>query len=98
MIETLSLVDLDSNKDNKLILHGDYVNRGEDSYKVLYHIEKLEEKYPEQVVVLIGNHDQMFIDWYKGEDLLQWLEQDQELMTTRSFSQMNNGIALLRKI
>lgn len=85
MIETLSLVDLDSNKNNKLILLGDYVDRGENSYKVLYHIKKLEEKYPEQVVVLIGNHDQLFIDWYKGEDLLQWLRQDQELMTMRSF-------------
>lgn len=59
MIETLNFVDLDSNKDNKLIFLGDYVNRGPKSCQVLYKIKDLEETYPQQIIVLIGNHDQM---------------------------------------
>lgn len=85
MMNTLSLVDLDSNRNNQLIFLGDYVNRGTKSCQVLYKIKELEETYPEQVTVLIGNHEQMLIDWYKGEDLLQWLAQDQELATIKSF-------------
>lgn len=96
MINTLSLVDLDSNRDNQLIFLGDYVNRGTKSCQVLYKIKELEESYHEQVVVLMGNHDQMLMDWWE-EDLLQWLEQDQELMTTRSFFTDEQWDCMLKK-
>lgn len=85
MKNSLSLVDLDSNKDNKIIFLGDYIDRGTKSCQVLYYIKELEEKYPKQVVILIGNHDQMFIDWYAEEDCLQWLSHDPQLLTTKSF-------------
>src|SRR5690625_4891803 len=85
LIDTLSLVDLDSDRNNKLFLLGDYINIGEDSCRVLYHIKDLEEKYPNQVVVLIGNHEQMFLSWYFNEDEFIWLSQDQKLLTTKSF-------------
>lgn len=97
MMDTLSLVDLDSNKDNQLIFLGDYVNRGTKSCQVLYRIKELEEMYPEQVVVLMGNHDQMLIDWW-GEDFSQWLEQDQELMTTRSFFTDDQWDCMLKNV
>lgn len=86
MLDTLNLVDLESDKENKLILLGDYVDGGKDSCKVLYHIKKMEEKYPDQVKTLLGNHDKMFIDWYtKLEDELQWLAHDFKLLTIKSF-------------
>jgi serine/threonine protein phosphatase 1 len=85
MVDTLSLVDLESNKNNKLLFLGDYISRGKDSCKVLYHIKKLEEKYPNQVVVLIGNHEQMFLNWYCNEEEYIWLSHDHELLTIKSF-------------
>lgn len=96
MMDTLSLVDLDANTANKLIFLGDYVNRGTKSCQVLYKIKELEETYPNQLIVLMGNHDQMFIDWWK-EDFLQWLEQDHDLKTTRSFFTNEQWHCLLKK-
>lgn len=86
MIETLHLVDLESDKENQLILLGDYVDRGTDSCQVLYHLKELEEKYPRQVKTLLGNHDKMFLDWYTTlEDESQWLMYDFQLLTLKSF-------------
>lgn len=90
MLDTLSLVDLDSSKENKLIFLGDYVDSGKDSCQVLYHIKELEEKYPEQVIVLLGNHEEMFIDWYTLKDELQWLSQDVNFLTLKSFFLVNS--------
>lgn len=89
MKKSLNLVDLDSDKDNKLIFLGDYIDGGPKSCQVLYHIKMLEETYPDQVVCLIGNHDQMFIDWYQGKDLHQWLSHDLQMITTKSFFSEN---------
>ncbi|MFT8871383.1 MAG: metallophosphoesterase [Sporolactobacillus sp.] len=72
MLDTLSLVDLDSDKENKLLFLGDYVDRGKDSCKVLYHVKKMDEVYPNQVEVLIGNHDEMFMDWFTLKDKDDW--------------------------
>lgn len=86
MIDVLRLVDLETNKENKLILLGDYVDGGKDSCRVLYHIKELEKKYPDQVIVLIGNHEKMFIDWYTTyNDKMQWLMFDMKLLTIKSF-------------
>lgn len=86
MIDTLHLVDLDSDKENQFILLGDYVDRGKDSCQVLHHIKELEEKYPGQVKTLLGNHDKMFLDWYTTlEDESQWLMYDFQLLTLKSF-------------
>lgn len=35
--------------------------------------------------MLIGNHEQMFLDWYCNEQEFLWLSQDQQLVTTKSF-------------
>lgn len=72
MLDTLSLVDLDSDKENKLLFLGDYVDRGKDSCNVLYHVKKIDEDYPSQVTVLIGNHDEMFMDWFTLKDKDDW--------------------------
>lgn len=89
LIDTLSLVDLNSNKNNKLVFLGDYISRGKDSCKVLYHVKDLEEKYPNKVIVLIGNHEQMFLDWYNNKAEFSWLFEDQKFMTVKSFFETN---------
>lgn len=98
MKESLKLVDLDTNKNDKLIFLGDYIDGGTKSCQVLYHIKELEEKYPNQVIILFGNHEQMFIDWYTGEDLIQWLGQDQQLTTIKSFFSSEQFDSLTKEI
>lgn len=57
----LELVDLTG--ENKLILLGDYVHSGADSYGVLDKIMKLQRKYgTEKVVALMGNHEEMVLE------------------------------------
>ena len=57
----LELVDLSG--DNKLILLGDYIHRGADSYGVLKKIINLQQKYGnDKVVALMGNHEEIVIE------------------------------------
>lgn len=72
-IELLKKVNL--SKKDKLILLGDYVDRGEKSKKVIDKIVKLMEDY--DVVALKGNHDDWFLRFLEGElsedEILTWL-------------------------
>ncbi len=57
----LELVDLSG--DNKLILLGDYIHNGADSYGVLKKIISLQQKYGnDKVVALMGNHEEIVIE------------------------------------
>jgi len=64
---------LDLNSD-KLIFLGDYVDRGLDSARVLKYIRELQEKHPDNVILLAGNHEWMMIDAVTkgGEDMELW--------------------------
>lgn len=64
--ETLQNVDL-TVKGNKLILLGDYIDRGDKSCETLYFVKELSEKYPEQVIPLMGNHELMLLDDLNGD-------------------------------
>ena len=56
----LEMVDLSG--ENKLILLGDYVHSGPDSYGVLRKIMSLQQKYGnEKVIALMGNHEDLVI-------------------------------------
>ena len=61
-IDSLSKVDL-SAKDNRLILLGDYIDNGPQSFEVLSKIIELEKIFPEQIVTLLGNHEECFYGW-----------------------------------
>lgn len=61
-IDSLSKVDL-SAKDNRLILLGDYIDNGPQSFEVLSKIIELEKNFPKQIVTLLGNHEEWFYDW-----------------------------------
>ena len=55
----LSLIDLNAD-DTKLILLGDYIHGGPDSYGVLDKIKELEKKHgKDKVIALRGNHEEM---------------------------------------
>lgn len=59
--KALSYVDLSG--DNRLILLGDYIHEGSQSYEVLNRIMELEQLYGcEKVIVLAGNHEDMAVD------------------------------------
>jgi serine/threonine protein phosphatase 1 len=50
---------------DKLIMLGDYIDRGKDSYNVVKTVQSLQKKYgKENVIALRGNHEQMLIDSY----------------------------------
>ena len=60
-LDALTLVPLDE-KDVKLILLGDYIHGGYDSYAVIEKIIELKKKYKSRVVVLMGNHENWVIE------------------------------------
>lgn len=60
--EMMKKVDLTRN--NRIVFLGDYMDYGDSSCQVLKYLMDLKEKYGvEKVVVLKGNHEQMFLDW-----------------------------------
>lgn len=56
-LEALARVDLEDKK-NILVLCGDYIHGGSDSYGVVEKIIELKKKYKKRVVVLKGNNKQ----------------------------------------
>lgn len=70
--------------DDILIFLGDYIDRGPGGKQVLETVKKLQEKYPNQVFALMGNHDEMFINWLKTKGPLH-LCNDRGMKTILSF-------------
>jgi serine/threonine protein phosphatase 1 len=65
--KALELIDLSG--DNKLVLLGDYIHEGPDSYGVLDRIIALEEQYgTEKVIALLGNHEVWALNKESGID------------------------------
>ena len=64
--ETIKRMDLET-KENKLILCGDYIDRGDKSCETLYFIKELCEQKPKQVIALRGNHEEMFLEQFQEE-------------------------------
>ena len=60
-LDVLSIVDLED-KNNMLVLCGDYIHGGCDSYGVVEKIMGLKKKYKSRVIVLMGNHEESAID------------------------------------
>ncbi|HEU6435014.1 TPA: metallophosphoesterase [Streptococcus pneumoniae] len=61
-IKSLNKIDL-SDKQSKLILFGDYIDNGHQSFQVISKIIELEELHPNQIITLLGNHEEWFYDW-----------------------------------
>ena len=55
---------VDLSEDNRIVFLGDYIDYGNSSYQVLQYIWDLQKKYGDKkVIVLKGNHEQMFLEW-----------------------------------
>lgn len=77
--EVLEMGKFDYEKD-KLIILGDVVDGGEDTYEVVEELLKIKHK-----VFVRGNHDQWFMDWYNiGKELPIWWHQG-GLYTAKSY-------------
>lgn len=61
-IKALNKIDL-SDKQSRLILLGDYIDNGSQSFQVISKIIELEKIYPKQIITLFGNHEEWFYDW-----------------------------------
>ena len=86
-----NLEKLDLSGDNRLILLGDYIDRGSQSGQTLRYIYDLQQKYgAEKIIVLRGNHEEDFLDWIDtishpdGVSFNNWLTYDKGLTTFRT--------------
>lgn len=73
------------NNGDKLILLGDYIDNGPESFLCLKMAKKLQDRYGKNsVVVLKGNHEVWFLNFMKdlGDE---WLEADKNYRTSRTF-------------
>lgn len=50
-----------------LVFLGDYIDRGADSKEVVKYVTELREKYPNNVILLKGNHEDMAIKGFLGD-------------------------------
>lgn len=46
-----------------LVMLGDYIDRGDDSSKILRWLHDISCQYPDNIVCLMGNHEQMMLDF-----------------------------------
>ncbi|MDR2302839.1 MAG: serine/threonine protein phosphatase [Deltaproteobacteria bacterium] len=68
--ELLAKIDWRPQNHEKLIFLGDYIDRGPDSYGVVEKVMELKNRWQGRVVALKGNHEQMFMNFYMGRELL----------------------------
>jgi serine/threonine protein phosphatase 1 len=97
--EALANVDL-TDPENQVVFLGDYISRGLDSCRVLYHIKELQERYGgKQVVVLMGNHEKMFLDWLSSPVESYWIADEdlfrsiKSLLTDERIRTIREGVA-----
>ena len=57
---------------DRMIFMGDYIDRGEHSREVVDYLVAFKKKHP-QTVFLLGNHEQMLLDYLDGSDIRPYL-------------------------
>lgn len=80
-------------EDDRLIFLGDMVDRGPDSFKVLQRIQNLTWMYPDNVVALLGNHEDMMIHALRTRPLSIWGDAVPDVM---QLWELNGGNATKR--
>lgn len=58
---------------HRLVFIGDYLDRGPDSRSVIETIRGLEQRGPDSVICLMGNHEEMLLDAIDTDDPSHWL-------------------------
>lgn len=75
---------IDEGGEDKLILLGDYIDEGKNSFKVVNLIFTIQQSCPERVIALRGNHEEWFLDFLDGKEDT-WLGADTNFKTSRTF-------------
>lgn len=92
-------VHLEDNPESKLIFLGDYIDNGPNSASVLYYIKELFERYNGQVVALIGNHEEMFLEWLlHPKEYVNYFIEDKDLNTLGTFLNKEELKEFLKRI
>lgn len=75
-----------------LLFIGDYFNRGPEGWAVIEYVKKLKENYPKQVIVLKGNHEEIFLDVIEHPYMLEsyLFGNTQAITTLNNFKEMHN--------
>src|ERR1044072_7245923 len=71
LLNLLDMLPRDPENDT-LVFLGDLIDRGADAPGCVEHILKLTRESPERVICLLGNHEQMLMDFLDGRSNL-WL-------------------------
>jgi serine/threonine protein phosphatase 1 len=71
MLTIMEQIPFEAERD-QLVFLGDYIDRGVHSRQVLDYLVQLKKKLP-QTVFLLGNHEQMLLDFLGGEDMKPFL-------------------------
>ncbi|WML45406.1 metallophosphoesterase family protein [Neobacillus sp. PS3-40] len=72
MVTLLEVANFNPEKD-QLVLVGDLIDRGPHSVEVLKYAKQLQERYPENVFVVLGNHEIMMRQYVFGMKSNMWL-------------------------
>lgn len=71
---------------DKIIFLGDYIDRGFESLEVIQFIMNLQNKHKkDSIIALLGNHEDMFLNWIKNPLKFDFLLNDYKLRTLSSF-------------
>jgi serine/threonine protein phosphatase 1 len=64
--------------DDRLVMLGDYIDRGQDSHFVIDLLIQIKKRYGDQVVLLMGNHEQMLLraldNVDNSRDYIMWMK------------------------
>ena len=71
---------------DKLVVGGDLIDHGPNAAKVVQLLKQLQESYPENVVVLSGNHEAMMRDYVFEAKSAAWLTAGEE--TRKNFNEV----------
>jgi predicted MPP superfamily phosphohydrolase len=71
-------------KPHRFVFLGDYVDRGKRTKDVIAFLMKAQGAAPDQVICLMGNHEDLLIDAAKGDGMALWMENNGET-TLRSY-------------
>ena len=80
--------------EDTMVLLGDYVDVGLNSFKVVRTIYELQKDIGKNLIVLMGNHDKWFIDFIDGKDP-GWISIDSAWLTFEGFMP-DNDISVLK--
>ncbi|WP_300381093.1 metallophosphoesterase [Clostridium sp.] len=81
IFDSLIKNNLETNKENKFILLGDYLDRKNIGTEILTYIKNIQDTYKNQIIVLMGNHEFMFLEdiqtgaiAFDDKNIIDWLK------------------------